>query len=41
VTQAGAVDRPEDPGVEPRVLSGHVLSETAGAAFPCQTDRRL
>jgi hypothetical protein len=26
-----AVDRPADPGVEPRVPSGHVLSETAGA----------
>jgi large subunit ribosomal protein L10 len=27
----GAVDRPEDPGEIPRVSSGHVLSETAGA----------
>ena len=33
----GAVDRPEDPGGNPRVSSGHVLSETAGAALPLGT----
>ena len=30
----GAVDRPEDPGSNPCVSSGHVLSETAGARAP-------
>ena len=33
--QTRAVDRPEDPGGNPRVLSGHVLSETAGATLSC------
>jgi len=31
VRRGRAVDRPEDPGLLPRALSGHVLSETAGA----------